>query len=268
MIKLIALDLDNTLLNSKKQISPRNEQVLRQLHEAGLRMVLCTGRPINAIWNYIEQLGLTTATDYTITFNGGLVIQNPTNQVLAEQGMPKADLQPLYQFAKAQRVPLDVLDFHQVYPLQELGTSIYQEKLNGKINFHPASFATLPEQTYAKGILANQAERLDQLQQVLPVELTTRYHVVRSQPEILEFLPPQVDKAAGLSALLQHFGWTFAELMAFGDAENDAGMLAHAGVGVAMGNATPAIKQVAHFQTTTNDQDGVATFLTRYFPQQ
>ena len=59
MIKMIALDLDNTLLNSDKEISKRNEQVLKQLHEQGIRVVLCTGRPINAIWPYIEQLGLT-----------------------------------------------------------------------------------------------------------------------------------------------------------------------------------------------------------------
>ena len=68
MIKMIALDLDNTLLNSRKEISARNEAVLKKLHEQGIRVVLCTGRPINAIWPYIEQLGLTAAEDYTITF--------------------------------------------------------------------------------------------------------------------------------------------------------------------------------------------------------
>lgn len=69
MIKMIALDLDNTLLNSRKEISARNEAVLKKLHEQGIHVVLCTGRPINAIWPYIEQLGLTAAEDYTITFN-------------------------------------------------------------------------------------------------------------------------------------------------------------------------------------------------------
>ena len=54
MIKMIALDMDNTLLNSQKEISPRNEAVLKRLHEQGIKIVLCTGRPINAIWPYIE----------------------------------------------------------------------------------------------------------------------------------------------------------------------------------------------------------------------
>ena len=76
MIKMVALDLDGTLLTSDKKISQRNEAILKQLHHDGIKIVLCTGRPINAIWKYIEQLGLTNVDDYTITFNGALVIQN------------------------------------------------------------------------------------------------------------------------------------------------------------------------------------------------
>ena len=81
MIKMIALDLDNTLLNSDKEISARNERVLKALHDRGVHVVLCTGRPINAIWPYIEQLGLTRPDDFTITFNGGLVINNVTKEI-------------------------------------------------------------------------------------------------------------------------------------------------------------------------------------------
>lgn len=111
MIKMIALDLDNTLLNSDKEISTRNAAVLKQLHEQGIRVVLCTGRPINAIWPYIEQLGLTKPDDYTITFNGGLVINNASREHLFELGMEKADLMPLFEYIKAEKIPLNVLDF-------------------------------------------------------------------------------------------------------------------------------------------------------------
>ncbi|USS90604.1 Cof-type HAD-IIB family hydrolase [Fructilactobacillus carniphilus] len=268
MIKLIALDLDNTLLNSQKQISLANERELRCLHEAGMKVVLCTGRPINAIWNYIEQLGLTEPEDATITFNGGLVLDNTTRKVLAQRGMNKQSLQPLYQFAQEQGVPLDVLDFNRVYPVSDLGSSIYRDKLNGKIDFEPRSFVDLLEQECAKGILANTSAELDRLQQSLPDAVKQQYHIVRSQPEILEFLPPKVDKAVGLDDLLHHFGWDFSNLMAFGDAENDAGMLEKAAVGVAMGNASSEIKQIANQVTTTNDADGVAVFLRQYFSKQ
>ena len=101
MIKMIALDMDNTLLNSQKEISPRNEAVLKRLHEQGIKIVLCTGRPINAIWPYIEQLGLTTADDYTITFNGGLVVNNQTRAALSEHGISKDKLQAVFEIGRA-----------------------------------------------------------------------------------------------------------------------------------------------------------------------
>ena len=82
MIKMIALDLDNTLLNSNKEISKRNEQVLKALHERGIHVVLCTGRPINAIWPYIEKLVLTQPDDFTINFKVGLEINNDNKENL------------------------------------------------------------------------------------------------------------------------------------------------------------------------------------------
>jgi HAD superfamily hydrolase (TIGR01484 family) len=84
MIKMIALDMDNTLLNSQKEISPRNEAVLKRLHEQGIKIVLCTGRPINAIWPYIEQLGLTTRlllmAGWSSIIKRGLLCQNMGSQ--------------------------------------------------------------------------------------------------------------------------------------------------------------------------------------------
>ncbi len=67
----------------------------------GVKVVLCTGRPINAIWHYIEQLGLTNDDDFTITFNGALVINNTSREALAKQGLTKTDLVPLHEFCEA-----------------------------------------------------------------------------------------------------------------------------------------------------------------------
>lgn len=127
MIKMIALDLDETLLNTDKTISEENATALRQLHEAGIKIVLCTGRPINAIWHYLEQLGLTTDDDYTITFNGALVIQNSTKEALAQSGLSRNDFEPLHAFAAANHYPMDVLDFDQVYPIADLTPSVYEQ---------------------------------------------------------------------------------------------------------------------------------------------
>ena len=141
MIKMVALDLDNTLLNSNKEISQRNEHVLKQLHQEGIKVVLCTGRPINAIWPYIEQLGLTDSDDYTVTFNGGLVINNESREHLFELGMKKSDLLPLFSYVKRKKIPLNVLDFERVY---ELGRIFRNE---GMDPHHNPEFTTM--ETYA-----------------------------------------------------------------------------------------------------------------------
>lgn len=264
MIKMIALDMDNTLLNSNKEISIRNERVLKKLHEQGIKVVLCTGRPINAIWPHIEQLGLTGPDDYTITFNGGLVINNKSREHLFELGMSKADLAPLLAYANKQQIPLDILDFERVYELNDFPGSIYRTVLKN-IQFTDLPQAKLPETTYSKAIIALPAEQLTPIIKKLPATLTAHYHAVQSQPMIMEFLPLQVDKAVGLKHLLTHFGWDFSNLMAFGDADNDLGMLKAAAQGIVMANGLPQVKKVATALTDSNDDDGVANYCERYF---
>lgn len=264
MIKMIALDLDNTLLNSSKKISQRNEQVLKQLHQAGIHVVLCTGRPINAIWPYIQQLGLTQADDYTITFNGGLVINNQTKTHLAEHGMSLTELQPLLNYAQKNQISLDVLDFEQVYELLDMPRSIYQTVLKN-IQFHDTQIADLPNTTYSKAVMAIPAEQLRPIIDQLPATVTDHYHAVQSQPMIMEFLPKAVNKAIGLQALLEHFGLTFDHLMTFGDADNDYEMIQAAAQGIVMANGLPEVKKVATAITDSNDEDGVATYCERYF---
>ncbi|NLR08801.1 MULTISPECIES: Cof-type HAD-IIB family hydrolase [Lactobacillaceae] len=266
MIKMIALDLDETLLNTDKTISEENAATLRRLHSAGIKVVLCTGRPINAIWGYLEQLGLTTSEDYTITFNGALVIQNTTKEVLAQSGLSKHDFQPLHAFAQENGYPLDILDFDQVYPVADLTPSVYQHMLKAPMDFVPTKFADLPDHLFSKAVMATDAPILDQVVNNLTPALHDQYHVVRSQPKILEFLAADMDKAVGLGQLLTHFGWDFSNLMAFGDAENDLGMIKAAGDGVAMLNGQPEIKAAADHQTpTTNNEAGVAAYLKQRF---
>jgi Cof subfamily protein (haloacid dehalogenase superfamily) len=264
MIKVIALDLDNTLLNSNKQISKRNEHVLKSLHNKGIHIVLCTGRPINAIWPLIEQLGLTDPEDYTITFNGGLVINNVSKKHLFELGMTRDDLKPLLKFVKEKNIPLDVLDYDRVYELSDQPRSIYKTVLKN-IEFKDTDSRDLKNTTYSKAVMAIPAEELAPIIRELPEELKQKYHAVQSQPMIMEFLPPKVNKSVGLQALLQHFGLDFSNLMSFGDADNDLEMIEAAAQGIVMKNGLPEVKKVATAITDSNDEDGVASYCERYF---
>ncbi|UQS87152.1 Cof-type HAD-IIB family hydrolase [Nicoliella spurrieriana] len=265
MIKMIALDLDATLLTSDKRISDFNTRVLKKLHAAGVRVVICTGRPISVIQNYIDQLGVVGATDYTITFNGALVINNKTRHPLFKSGLTKADFEPIYNFAKRAQLPLNILDFDSIYELTELAPSMYHTIMKADVKFIPKTFQTLPsDQQYSKAIMSTTPDKLDAARDGFNNQ--GAYHIVRSQPKILEFIAPHMNKAVGLKALLDHYGWTFANLMAFGDAENDLEMIEAAGVGVAMQNGQPEVKRIADQETQfDNDHDGVGQFLANYF---
>lgn len=264
MIKVIALDLDNTLLNSKKEISERNERVLKKLHENGIHIVLCTGRPINAIWPLVEQLGLTGPDDYTITFNGGLVINNVSKEHLFELGMDRTNLVPLLNFVREKNLPLDVLDFEQVYELADQPRSIYKTILKN-IEFQDIASTDLPAKVFSKAVMAIPAKELQPVIKGLPEELKHKYHAVQSQPMIMEFLPQGVNKMVGLKALLDHFALDFSNLMTFGDADNDLEMIEAAEKGIVMANGLPEVKAVADEITTSNDEDGVANYCEQYF---
>lgn len=266
MITTIALDLDNTLLNSNREISAENEKILKQLHEAGKRVVLCTGRPLGAVQHLIKQLELTKPEDFTITFNGGLVQNNVTQEILNQTTLNKAEVEMLYQDAKQRNYPLDVLGPDKVYSLIECGKSDYESFMSGMIPFEDVDFADLPaDQTFGKVVSSAPAETVSQTRAGLPQNIKDNFHVVPSRRELLEFLPASVNKARGLGQLLTYFGETLDNLLAFGDEENDLEMLQAAGIGVAMGNAVPLIKEAANAETLDNNADGVAVYLKRYF---
>ncbi len=99
LIKLVAIDLDGTLLNSEKEISLRNKQALMAAKQEGVKVVICTGRPLAAIGPYLEELGLQDEGDYSITFNGGLVQKNDTGAIIEKTLMPLEAIHELYQLA-------------------------------------------------------------------------------------------------------------------------------------------------------------------------
>lgn len=265
-IQMIAFDLDGTLLNDQKTLTPLTVATLQQLAHQDIQLVLCTGRPINAIWPYLAQLELTGANNYVVTFNGALVQQVASRQILAQQSLTKAALTPLVDFAHTVAWPLDILDFEQVYPLTELPTSLYQQ-MNPKLKFVPQTFADLAvDLQYSKAVVAADHELLVLGQQQLPATFSTAFNIASSRDNLLEFSPKTVTKATALDVLLQRFGWQRANLMAFGDQLNDLSMLQAAGVGVAMQNGVPAIKAAADQITSVdNEHDGVARFLQDYF---
>lgn len=265
MIKAIALDLDNTLLNNAKEISPQNQQVLKQLHQKGIKIILCSGRPKRGIYPYLKELNLLQPGDACICYNGGLVELTARQQKIAATTLPKTAFQPLSDLSEKENFIFYLVSENQVYALLHgQKESPYEDQMGQYLSFTNTTFSQVPANSLIyKAVVINTPEKITEIGQKL--RKMPQFHITRSRTTFLEILPSTVNKAAGLKALLHYFGFKREELIAFGDEANDQEMLNYAGIGVAMGNATPELQAIADQITLTNEADGVAAFLKPYF---
>ena len=266
LIKLVAIDLDGTLLNSKKEISERNKATLAQAKAAGVKIVLCTGRPLAAIEIYLEALNLRDNGDYSITFNGGLVQKNDTGEIIEKALMPLEAVHELYELATSLNVPLDILSDGLVMqlPASQEHISIYSQ-LNNLLMFETYELAQLTtDQIYNKAVVAIDETYLDEQIQKIPSSFFERYEIIKTRSNLLEFMPKGITKAYGISLLARDLGIKQEEIMTIGDEENDLPMIEYAGLGVAMENAVAKVKDMADVITDTNDNDGVAQAVEKF----
>lgn len=266
MIKLVAIDLDGTLLNSQKEISLRNKQALMAAKQAGVKVVICTGRPLAAIGPYLEELGLQEEGDYSITFNGGLVQKNDTGAIIEKTLMPLEAIHELYQLATTLNMPFDVLSDEVVMQLPSASNypSIYSS-LNKLLTFESYKLEELtPNRIYNKVVVAIDEAYLNERIKEIPASFYERFEIIKTRNNLLEFMPKGITKAYGISLLAKDLGIRAEEIMTLGDEENDLPMIEYAGLGVAMANAIPLVKEAADVVTDTNDQDGVAKAVEKY----
>ncbi|WP_086348586.1 Cof-type HAD-IIB family hydrolase [Candidatus Enterococcus clewellii] len=266
MIKLVAIDLDGTLLNSQKQISDKDKKTLSLAKEQGVKIVICTGRPLAAIVGYLDELGLNEPGDYSITFNGGLVQKNDTGEIIEKALMPLEHIHELYELAVSLNIPLDVLSEGTVLhlPTSEEYPSIYG-RLNNLLTFEPIVLTEMAaDRIYNKAVVAIDEEYLDEQIKKIPAEFYERYEVIKTRSNLLEFMPKGITKAYGISLLARDLAIKQEEVMTIGDEENDLPMIEYAGIGVAMENAVEMVKKAADVITKNNDQSGVAEAVKEY----
>ncbi|MFV0557094.1 MAG: Cof-type HAD-IIB family hydrolase [Enterococcus sp.] len=266
MIKLIAIDLDGTLLTNQKKISAENKQALAQAKAQGVKIVICTGRPLRAIRPYLTELNLKEAGDYSITFNGGLVQKNDTGEIMEKSVFQVDDVKRLVALAQDLDLALDVLSDEVVLnlPTSTNHPSIYGS-LNPLLDCRAAAIADLHENgLYNKAVIAYHQEFLDEQIKKIPAVFRKDYEVIKTRNNLLEFMPKGITKAYGIELLIQDLGLTREEVMAIGDEENDLSMIQYAGIGVAMENAVTAVKEVADVVTVSNEEHGVAHVIKNF----
>ncbi len=266
MYKLLVLDLDGTLTNNKKEITPRTQHILMEAQERGLKIVLASGRPTYGIVPLAQQLQLQKFNGYILAFNGGLIIDCATGETIYQNLLDTSVYPYLYSKAKENDFPiLSYIDEYVVSEDIENQYVRYEAMLNKMPLKQIDSFLesiTFPE---PKCLIVGEPQRLAILENEMRSHLEGKMSVYRSEPFFLELLPMGIDKARCLEILLRGIGIEREEMIACGDGFNDLSMIQYAGLGIAMENAQPVVKEASDYITLSNEEDGVAAAVEKFF---
>lgn len=266
MIQLVALDLDGTLLRDDKSISEGNKNMIQRAVAHGVHVVICTGRPIEAIQFVLDELKINTPEHHSITYNGGLVLSNQKREIVAEGTMTLPEVLDIYEVTRQLQLPLNAIDINTVYefPYPERFPSNYAKTMPF-LPFKPINYDEIDAaHSFYKVVMSTEAEHLTSTLPDVPSVLFERYSVMRSHPHQLEMMRKGIDKGYGLGKLAAHLGIPQANVLAVGDEENDIAMLQWAGQAAVMANGRPEVKEIATYLTDTNMNDGVAKAIDHF----
>lgn len=260
LYKLIAIDIDGTLMNDRKEITKEVNDAIQAAKAKGVKVVICTGRPIVGVQSIIEELKLNDEDDYVITFNGALVQNTYSKDVESQITLTYKNLKELYELSQKIDSPLQFFDTENLYtPHREISRYTVHEAHINQIPIHYRPIDEVPEDMLIpKVMFIDEPERLNTTIANIPESFWEKYTFVKSTPFFLEILDPRVSKGNAVRLLAEKLGIKREEVICIGDGENDLSMVEYAGCGVAMANAESIVKEAAQFHTLSNNENGVA----------
>lgn len=254
--------MDGTLLNSDKKVSEANRNALQAAINAGIKVVLCTGRPLYGVTPIFDVLALDSSDDYVIVNNGCSTHKTGNWQLTDWTQLTKIDLVKLHTMVQnSTDVQLVLTDETRFFVVADEPSELVTYDA-GLVYTTPITMtleeATSGEYTLFQAMIMGSPESIDAFQEQYESELAQDYSVVRSQEYIFEILPKGTTKASALDKLAKQLGIRSEEILALGDGNNDIEMLEYVGYGVAMANATDGVFACTSYRTTSHNEDGVA----------
>lgn len=263
-IKLIALDLDDTLLGKDLKISEGNRRALMKAQEAGITLVLASGRPEAGMRVHAETLELPLRDGWIISYNGGRISRAQDHSPFWEKSLTREEALVLYDLSWREGLNFVTYDGKSILTPEVCEYCRVEQTLTGlPVEEKPDLRFHLPP-NLPKVILMEHPEVLKAKLPLLKKEWGHRWHITLSKPFFMEFTPFAIEKGAALARLCEYLEILPEEVLALGDGMNDAGMLQWAGLGVAMANASEEVKVLAKAVTGHHDEDGVAEAVERY----
>ena len=266
-VKLIALDLDDTLLDDNRQISDDNVKALQECASRGIYVVLCSGRAEDAILPFVRRLEIagTKAGRYIVAINGCSIFDlHERKQVFCQKVQPDI-LKRTNEIAKSYKLCSEVYTADTIYFPEYNEWTKLDVDLCGLKGVESPDYEKLLDNPFVKMLIPGEPKLLLEIQEKLREEFGERAVIFTSKPYFLEILPPNCGKGESIHWLANHICINPAQTMGFGDSMNDESMIKLCGYGVAMKNGLEEIKNIADFVTDkTNSQSGVADFLYKY----
>lgn len=258
-IKLVAIDIDGTLITDDRRITDDVFQAIQQAKAQGVHVVVATGRPIAGVTLLLEELKLNQKGDFVITFNGGLVQDAATGQEIVKELMTYDDYLETEFLSRKLGVHMHAITKEGIFT---------SNRDIGKYTVHESTLVNMPifyrtpeemaDKEIVKMMMIDEPELLGQAIAAIPQSFHDKYTIIKSTPFYLEFLPKTVSKGQAIKHLAQKLGLDMSQTMAIGDAENDRAMLEVVGSPVVMANGVPALKKIAKHITKSNNESGVA----------
>ena len=263
--KVLALDIDGTLTNSEKRITERTRIAIEEAAKLGVKIVIASGRPVQGIKAFADELKLKELDGYILSFNGGRLISCRTGEIIHDVKLPLQYLPEIYALSKQYGVNLMSYEGDDIITEEPFDRYLAIEaRINGLGVRKVDRLSEYIDFPINKCLMLGDGDYLADVEKKVYAALADHLDVYRSEPFFLEILPKGVDKAKALEGLLDKLGCDRTELMACGDGYNDLTMIRYAGMGVAMANARDEVKAEADYVTLSNDEDGVAYVVEKF----
>jgi Cof subfamily protein (haloacid dehalogenase superfamily) len=264
MYKMLAIDIDDTLINDEKEITEGTKQALAQALAHGVTVTLATGRMYASAKQLADQLELNVP---LITYQGSLVKNSQDGEILYERSVPTEAAHYIFDYCERNGLHLQTY-FDDILYVKESNEKSDAYAALSKIPYtvYP-DFRELADKPSSKLLMIDEPGRLDEVAAELRNEIGHLVHITKSKPHFLEIVHREGTKGDAIRYLADRFGYDLSQVIAIGDSWNDHEMIEAAGLGVAMANAVDSLKEIADYVTLSNNEDGVKHVVDKFILQ-